>query len=54
MYQIYDMSLEDTKKELEWRKCAIEYKLKSTYEVDIQNGMTCIHDNEVTNTTELH
>ena len=40
------MSIEDTTKKLEWRKRAFECKLENTYEIEIYNSMTFIHDNE--------
>ena len=43
-----------TQKKLEWRKCAFECKIKNTYEIEIQNGMACIHYNEVNNIAELN
>ena len=48
-YHIDNMSLDDTKEKLEWRKSVFEWKLKNKYDIEIQNGMTCIHDNKVNN-----
>ena len=31
-----------------------EYKLENTYEIEIHNGMTCIHDNKVNNIAEFN
>ena len=52
IYQIDNMSLDDTKEKLEWCKHAFEWKIKDTYEIENQNGMTRIHDNEVNNISE--
>ena len=41
------MSLDDRKEIFEWRKRAFECKSKDIYDIEIQNGMTRIHDNEV-------
>ena len=49
MYQIYNMCLEATKEIIELRK---RLKLKNTYGIEIQNGMACIHYNEVNNIAE--
>ena len=46
------MSLEEKKEKLELHKRAFEYELKNTYKIEIQNDMTCIHDNEVNNIAE--
>ena len=43
------MSLEEKKEELELHEREFECELKKTYNTEIQNGMTCIHDNEVNN-----
>ena len=47
-----NMSLEYTKKKLEWRKHAFEWKIENIYEIEINNGMTIIHDNKVNNKAE--
>ena len=41
------MSLDDTKENLEWRKCEFEYEPKNTHDIEIQNGIIRIHENEV-------
>ena len=46
------MSLDDRKEKLELYKCAFECQLENTYEIEIQNGMTCKHDNKVNNISE--
>ena len=46
------MSLEETKEKLEWRKRVFECKIKNTYEIEIQNGMTCMHNKEVNNISQ--
>ena len=38
------MSLEDRKEKLEWRHYAFECELGDTYDIEIQNGMNCIHN----------
>ena len=46
------MSLEEKIKKLELHKRAFECELKKTYNIESQNGMTCIHDNKLNNTVE--
>ena len=41
------MSLEDTKKKVEWLKYAFECKQKSSYGIENQNYILRIHDKEV-------
>ena len=43
------MSLDENKEKKEWRKRAFERGLECIYNVKNQNGMTCIHENEVNN-----
>ena len=38
------MSLDYKKENTEWRKHKFERELENKYEIEIQNGMTCIHD----------
>ena len=54
MYQIDNMSLDDTKEKLEWRKCGLESELENTYDTENKNGMTIIRDNEVNNIAEFN
>ena len=44
IYQIYNMSIDDQKENIEWRKCAFQWKIENTYEIEIHNSMTCIHE----------
>ena len=46
------MSLEEKKEKLELHNCEFECELKNTYNIEIQNGITFMHDNEVNNTSE--
>ena len=46
------MSLDEKKENKEWRKCEFEIELKNKYEIEIQNGMTCIHRNKVNKLSE--
>ena len=41
------MCLDDKIEKIEWEKRAFEYKLKNKYEIEIHNGITCIHGNRV-------
>ena len=52
IYQIENISIEDTKMKIEWRKCAFECKLKNTYGIENRNAMTRMHDNEVNKISE--
>ena len=47
------MSLDDKKEIIEWRKRAFEWKLENTYDIEIQNGMTCIHGSKVNKLAEF-
>ena len=47
LYQIENMSLDDKKENIECRKRAFESELGNTYEIEIQNVMTCINGNKV-------
>ena len=49
LYRIDNMSLEKKKQNFELHKGAFEYELKNAYNTGIQNGITCMHDNEVNN-----
>ena len=40
------------KENTEWRKRAFESELKNKYDSEIQNGMACIHRNEVNKIAE--
>ena len=46
------MSLEGKKEKLELHKREFEYELKKTYNIEIQNHMTCLHYNELNNIAE--
>ena len=48
------MSLDENKQKTEWRKRAFLSELENTYDIEIQDGMTCIHDNEVNNIAECN
>ena len=37
------MSLDENKENIKRRKREFEYELENSYEIEIQNGMTCIH-----------
>ena len=39
-----NMSIDDKKENIEWRKSEFECELENTYEIENQNGMTCIHE----------
>ena len=43
------MSLEEEKGKLKLHKRLFECELKKTYNIEIHNDMTCMHDNEVNN-----
>ena len=43
LYKIINMSLGEKKSNTLWRKHAFESELENTYEIEIQNGITCIH-----------
>ena len=53
LYQINNTSLDDTKK-LEWFKRAFKCKVKNTYGIEYQNGMTRMNDNEINNISECN
>ena len=53
LYRIDNMSLKEKKEKLELHKCAFEYELKNVYNTEIQNGITCIHYNEVNDTAKI-
>ena len=40
------------RKNTEWRKHAFESELENTYDIESQNGMNCIHRNEVNKISE--
>ena len=48
------MSLDKNKENIEWRKRAFECEPKNEYEIEIQNGMTCIHKNKVNKLAEYN
>ena len=52
LYEVDNMSLEDTKEKLDWHKYAFEYKKKNSYGIENRNDMTRIQNNEVNNTAE--
>ena len=52
LYQIENMSLDDTKEKLEWHERAFECKLKNIYDIEKHNGMNRMHDNEVNNISQ--
>ena len=54
LYQIDNMSLDETKEKLEWRKRTVEYKQKNTYGIKNQNYMRRIHDNKVNKIAECN
>ena len=54
LYQIDNMSLNDKKEKTEWCNRAFEFKLENTYEIQSQNGMTCIHGNRVNKWSEFN
>ena len=54
IYWIDNMSLDETKIRLKWRKRAFLCKQKITYGIENQNDMTCIHDNEVNKIAEYN
>ena len=54
IYRIDNMSLKKKKGKLELHKREFGCKLKKTYNIEIQNGITCIHYNEVNNTAKLN
>ena len=41
------MSLDNNKENIEWSKRAFECEPENEYEIEIRNGMTCIHVNKV-------
>ena len=43
------MSIEDTKEKIELRRHVFEWELENKFEIKIQNGMTCMNNNEVKN-----
>ena len=42
------------KKKIEGHKRAFEYELENTYDIEIYNGMTCIHGNKVNKLSECN
>ena len=48
------MSINENKEKTEWCKRDFESKLENTYDIENQNGMTCIHGNEVNKTSECN
>ena len=47
LYQIDNMSFDEKRENIEWRKHEFESELENAYEIEIQNGMTCIYGNKV-------
>ena len=54
LYHIDNTSLDENKEKIEWRKRAFEKKLENIYEIEIYNGMTCIHRNKVNKWSECN
>ena len=52
IYMIDNMSPGENKENTEWRKRVFERKLENTYEIEIQNGMNCLHENEINKISE--
>ena len=52
LYQVENMSLEETKEKLKWRKRAFECEHKYIYRIENQNDMTLIHDKKVNKISE--
>ena len=52
LYEVDNMSLEETKENIYWHKHAFEHEEKNSYGIENRNGMTRIDDNEVKNTAE--
>ena len=50
LYQLENMSLDETEEKIEWRKRALEYK--NSYVIKNRAKMIYIHDNEVKNIAE--
>ena len=54
LYEIDNMSLDENKEKKGLGKRAVEIKLEYIYDINIQNGMTCIHENEVSKIFECN
>ena len=54
IYQIDNISLDDKKENKEWSKHAFGSELENTYEIEIQNGMTCIKRNKLNKLAEYN
>ena len=54
LYRVEMIFIEETKEILEWRKHAFQCKQKSTYWIENQNYMTCIHDKELNKIVECN
>ena len=52
LYQVENMSLDETKEKIEWRKIALEYK--SLYVIENRDKLIHLHDNEVRNIAECN
>ena len=52
LYQIENMSLENTKEKVQWRKRAFEWKLENSDGIENHNDILRIHDDEVNKTAE--
>ena len=48
------MRFEEIKGRLEWRKHAFECEIENAYDIEIHNGMTRMHDNEVNHIYECN
>ena len=48
---MYNMSIDEKK---QWSKHAFEIKLKNIYYIKRQNGMTCIHENNINKMSEFN
>ena len=47
LYEIDNMALDENKQKTEWRKCLFENELENTYEIKIQNDITCKYVNKI-------
>ena len=54
LYQVWKMSLEETKEKRDWRKRAFEYEQNNSYGIENINDMMNIHNNEVKNIAEYN
>ena len=54
LYKVDQMSLEETKENFDWRKCAFEDEKKNSYAIKNRHDMICIHNNVVKNISECN